>query len=206
MAGRLPQISLEPAPGFLPFVETHLAALRSDARRLTGDGTVATEVSSGVLTDVALRWYWFELLRLLLGRRDAARAFLDVALNRRCARRLLREPDDGYVGPAVHVESADAARPYVVAAARWYPEPDLTAIAHAPAAPVSRAPTLSSAAVRLAMVGMAPPATPSAVLEAVIAWIHAYETYVRWRRIAATALAAILMLVLVRLRGVGAAY
>lgn len=46
---------MEPAPGYVPFVESHLAALRRDAHRLTGDGFIAEEVSSGALTDVALR-------------------------------------------------------------------------------------------------------------------------------------------------------
>jgi hypothetical protein len=213
MAGRLPQISMEPAPGFLPFVETHLATLRRDAHRLTGDGTAAEEVSSGVLTDVAVRWFWFELLRVRLGRRDPARAFLNVALTRRCVRRL-PDPDDGYTGPAVQVRSADATRPAgwpSSAASGWFPESDLTGVVQAPTTGGrqehdSPIPTMSSAAVRIAKVGVAPPPTPSAVLEAVIAWIHAYKTYQRWRRIAAVVLTMIVLVVLVRLRGASAAF
>jgi hypothetical protein len=93
MAGLLPRISIEPAPGYLPFVESHLATLRRDAERLTGDGSIAEDVTSRVLTDIALRWYWFELRRVCLGHADPAGGFLGVALLRRCVRRQ-PEPDE----------------------------------------------------------------------------------------------------------------
>ena len=213
MTGRLPRISMEPAPGYLPFVESHLATLRHDARRLTGDGSIAEEVSSGVLTDVALRWYWFELLRGL-GRSDPAGAFLGVALNRRCARRL-GEPDESRVEvdadprPVVLVEPVPVARATgwpTSAGAAWHAEP---AVIVATDQPVDRgagsgAPIATSVAVRLAAI-VARPAPPSAALEAIIAWLHAYETYNRYRRIAAATLVAIVALALFRLRNYGAA-
>jgi hypothetical protein len=213
MTGRLLRISMEPAPGYLPFVESHLTTLRHDAQRLTGDGSIAEEVSSGVLTDVALRWYWFELLRVGLHRADPAGAFLGVALTRRCARRL-REPDEAEldVDVVVRVEPVTAARATDWSTVGWFPEPDITLMAHQPAAPAWSGPgsgprPATSAAVRLAKVGAAPPpAAPSAVLEAVIAWLHAYETYTRYRRIAAAAVAVIVALVLFRLRDYGASF
>jgi hypothetical protein len=207
MAGRVLRISMEPAPGYLPFVESHLAALRSDAQRLTGDGSIAEEVSSGALTDVALRWYWFELLRLVLGRSDPAGAFLDVALTRRCARRL-GEPEetrDVDVGPTVQVQ---AAQPIGWSTAIWQAEPDTVFPMDLPAAgPEAGARTAAtSAAVRIATIAAAPaPASaPSAVLEAVIAWLHAYKAFTRYRRIAAATAAVVVLMVLYQLRSYGA--
>src|ERR671921_87169 len=88
MAGLLPQMSLEPAPGYRRFVERHFEALRRDARRLAGEGNGpdVDELCADVLTDVALRWRWFELLRVRLRRSDPAEAYLPVALARRIAR------------------------------------------------------------------------------------------------------------------------
>lgn len=212
MADRLLRISAEPAPGYLPFVEAHLATLRRDAHRMTGDGSIADEVSSGVLTDVALRWYWFELLRVVLGRSDPAGAFLGVALTRRCARRL-REPDE--VEGEVDIRPAVRVRPVPVGgtqtAAGWYPEPDLIVLTDQQEDPVrsgtgSRAPVETSVAVRLAKVVVAPLPAPSAALEAIIAWLHAYETYVRYRRIAVATVAVIATLALLELRNYGAAF
>jgi hypothetical protein len=208
MAGRLLRISMEPAPGYLPFVESHLASLRSDAHRLTGDGSIAEEVSSGALTDVALRWYWFELLRLVLGRSDPAGAFLDVALTRRCARRL-GEPDESReldVGPVIQVQPA---QPTGWSTFSWYSEPDTVFPMDplpAPSGAGARTPAATSAAVRVATLAAAPaPAsTPSALLEAVIAWLHAYKTYIRYRRIAATTVAVLVLMVLIQLRSYGA--
>jgi hypothetical protein len=207
MAGRMLRISMEPAPGYLPFVESHLATLRSDAHRLTGDGFIAEEVSSGALTDVALRWYWFELLRSVLGRSDPAGAFLDVALTRRCARRL-HEPEESRevdVGPAVQVRPVQPTGPSTFI---WHSEPDfvfpLDSLAAGPETGAKTAAT--SAAVRIATLAAtpAPASAPSAVLEAVIAWLHAYKTFTRYRRIAAAAVAVIALMALYQLRSYGA--
>jgi hypothetical protein len=210
MAGRLPRISMEPAPGYVPFVESHLAALRQDARRLTGDGSIAEEVSSGALTDVALRWYWLELLRVRLRRPDPAGTFLGVALSRRCARRSYGPDDLHEVGvesagrPEVRVRPAESGWP----ATGWYPEPDVVLlIDQLPAGRAGDQPrTATSAAVRIADVNAAAPLSPSPVMEAVIAWLHAYKTYVRYRRIAAAALAVLVFVVLLQLRSYGAAF
>jgi hypothetical protein len=209
MTGRLPRISVEPAPGYVPFVESHLAALRQDAHRLTGDGSIAVEVSSGALTDVALRWYWFELLRVRLRRPDPAGAFLGVALTRRCARRL-HQPDEpdrirvevhGEGRPDVQVWSAGSDWP----ASGWYPEPPAVVPIDPPLAePGGRARATTSAAVRIAGVGAGAPLSPSPLMEAVIAWLHAYETFVRYRRIAVGVLAVVVLAVLFQLRSFGA--
>ena len=196
MSGRLPRISLEPAPGYVPFVESHLATLRRDAQRLTGDGSIAEEVSSDVLTDVALRWYWFELLRAL-GRTDPAGSFLGVALNRRCARRQDEAETDADPRPVVLVQpvSPAPATSWPTSPA-WGTEPVVVvATDPLPPPPVARAPIATSVAVRLALVA-ARPSPPTAALEAVIAWLHAYETYNRYRRIAAATVAVIFALVL----------
>ena len=210
MAGLLPRISVEPAPGYIPFVESHLAALRRDARRLSGDEYIAEELSSCALTDVALRWHWFELLRMRLGQPDPAGAFLNEALARRCARRQ-REPGeidvevDVVTGPAVQVYSAAA--DWAIgwpsnAPTGWYSEPggvdppaDRT-----PSCTDRSTPTVTSAAVRLAKLGTDAPQAPSAVLEAVIAWLHAYQTYIRYRRIVAVTIAVIVMVLFSELR------
>ena len=209
---------MEPAPGYVPFVESHLSRLRRDAQRLTGDGSIAEEVSSGALTDVALRWFWFELLRGL-GRGDRAGAFLGIALARRCARRL-GEPDgvrgglDADTRPVVLVQPVRPARATgwpSAAAAGWYPEPDVIVATDPPADPLrpgagSRAPTATSVAVRLAAIAVRAAPPPSAALEAVIAWLHAYETFVRYRRIAVATAVAIVALALAKLRNYGAEF
>jgi hypothetical protein len=173
MAWRLPRLSVEPAPGYRPFVESHLPDLRRDAQRLAGDGLAADEMVCGALTDVALRWPWFELARRRLGRPDPAGEFLDTALVRRCAR---WQPE----APESPVEVT------VTEWAGWW-EP-----------PRPRAGT--SAAVRVAAAAAGLPSTPSAVLEAAIAWVHAYQTYNRYRRVAAAVLVAVVVLLLTRLR------
>jgi hypothetical protein len=219
MAGLLPRISVEPAPGYVPFVESHLATLRRDARRLSGDESIADEVSSGALTDVALRWQWFELLRMRLGHPDPAGAFLNVALARRCARRL-REPEEVQVEVAVDIAPAPQAQSVAAgwaigwpsnAAIGWYSESDVRIDVDPLTDPTPWGtdrvtPTATSAAVRLAKVSAGPPPAPSAFLEAVIAWLHAYETYIRYRRIVAATIAVIVVVVLTELGGSGAAF
>jgi hypothetical protein len=205
MAGLLPQMSLEPAPGYRRFVERHFDALRRDACRLAGDGPSVDEVCTDVLADIALRWRWFELLRVRLRRRDPAGEYLGVALARRVAR---WSPEtgvdvDGEPVREVHVEAVPDGAAGGWPAVAWHadgyavdpdPPPDTR-----PAAPPA-----TSAAVRIAAVRPLPPHTPSAAVEAVIAWLHAYETYGRYRRVAAGAAMAVGAAVLLKLRGTGA--
>lgn len=203
---------MEPAPGYVPFVESHLAALRRDAERLTGDGSIAEEISSGALTDVALRWYWLELLRVRLRRPDPAGTFLGVALSRRCARRPHDSDAPDGIGvegsgddrPEVRVRPADSDRPTT----RWYPEPDLILLVDSPPAgrPGSQPHAATSAAVRIAEVNAAMPLSPSPVMEAVIAWLHAYKTFVKYRRIAVASLVLLVFLVLLQLKSYGASF
>ena len=43
-------------------------------------------------------------------------------------------------------------------------------------------------------------------MEAVIAWLHAYKTFVRYRRIAAATLAILAFMVLLQVRSYGASF
>lgn len=201
MAGLLPQMSLEPAPGYRRFVERHFEALRRDACRLAGDGPSVDEVCTDVLTDVALRWRWFELLRVRLRRRDPAGEYLGVALARRIAR---WSPDTSVdVTVEVHVEPASERSTGGWPAVSWYP--DRYAVDPDPPADLRpAAPAATSAAVRIAAVRPLPVHTPSAAVEAVIAWLHAYETYGRYRRVLAGAAVTVGVVMLVKLRGTGA--
>jgi hypothetical protein len=206
MAGLLPQMSLEPAPGYRRFVERHFDALRRDARRLAGDGPQADEFCSDVLADVALRWRWFELLRVRLRRPDPAGSYLGAALTRRIDR-WRAEPVE--VDDEPREIEVMTYRPAATAAVGWWPD-RFVVDGHRPGRPAGRRngpdgrdrPT--SAAVRIAAVRPLPPRPPSAAVEAVIAWLHAYETYGRYRRVAAAVGVAAATVVLIRLRYLGA--
>ncbi|GIJ45320.1 hypothetical protein Val02_22060 [Virgisporangium aliadipatigenens] len=207
MAGLLPQLSLEPAPGYKRFVERHFEALRRDARRLTGDELDADAVYGEVLTDVALRWQWFELLRRIPHRADPAERFVGVALARRVARRRVEVPAETSREIRFEVTPVPSDGPVDTIttwpSAGWYPE----AFVIDPAPPTrtaAPAPAATSAAVRIAAVRPLPPSGPSPGLDAVIAWLNAYSTWVRCRRIAAAAVIAVVAVVLIRLRGLGA--
>ncbi|WP_203932767.1 hypothetical protein [Virgisporangium ochraceum] len=205
MAGLLPQMSLEPAPGYRRFVERHFDALRRDACRLAGDGPDVDEVCTDVLTDVALRWRWFELLRVRLRRSDPAGEYLGVALARRIARWNAEPPADADGEPfrEVRVEAVRDRGAGGWPSASWYPD----GYAVDPDPPPDRRPTgpaATSAAVRIAAVRPLPPHTPSAAVEAVIAWLHAYEMYGRYRRVLAGAAVAVGTAMLLTLRGTGA--
>lgn len=203
MAGLLPQMSLEPAPGYRRFVERHLEALRRDVRRLAGDGPHVDEVCSDVLAEIALRWGWFEVLRVRLRRSDPAGAYLPGALARRIHRWRTARPDtsDDDTPREIHVEAVrddPAGRP----AGTWWPDGYVVA-APPPAERTPTRPAETSVAARVAAVRPLPPYTPSAAVEAVIAWLHAYETYGRYRRVVAAAAAAAVTAALFKLRYLG---
>jgi hypothetical protein len=195
-------VSEEPAPGYLPFVESHLDRLRRDAERLAGEGLAAEEVVCGALTDVALRWQWFELLRIRLGRTDPAGEYLDAALVRRCTR---SQPETPESPVDVTVTEWKPPSPALVSVTVWTPQPPAWASVpewtpgpdHWGWTPPPT--TATSAAVRMALVSAPPPQSASALLEAAIAWVHAYETYNRYRRVAAAVLVVFVLLLLTQL-------
>lgn len=174
-------MSLEPAPGYRRFVECRFEALRRDARRLANPGQDVDAVCTNVLADIALRWRWFEILRVWLRRPDPAGAYLGVALARRTA---AWRPDP----PETSVETDDY-REIEVFADGVPPRWTAPTVATSPA-------VATSAAVRIAAVRPLSPPPPSADVEAVIAWLHAHETYERYRRVVTGTAAAIAVAVM----------
>ena len=65
---------------------THTPVAAHDVSLRVGDGPDATAVCSDVLTDIALRWWWFELLRSWFARPDPAGGYLGGAVVRRVGR------------------------------------------------------------------------------------------------------------------------
>jgi len=185
VAGLLPRIDLEPPEGYVRFVEDHLDYLRQDARRLVGDGPDAVAVCSDVLTDIALRWWWFELLRSWFARPDPAGGYLGGAVVRRVAR-LRSDPDE----VPIEVWGEGAPEPLPGPAP---PRP--------PGPPPPRPRQSTSVAVRTASLWGFPTLSVSAATEAVIGWIHAHARYLRYRRVAQAVAALIVVMVLARLRG-----
>lgn len=53
----------EAPDGYVRFVERHLAALRTESERLTGERGQGTEIYPDALADVAARWRWLERRR-----------------------------------------------------------------------------------------------------------------------------------------------
>jgi hypothetical protein len=204
VAGLFPLLELEPPAEYVRFVEAHLEPLRYDARRLAGDGLDAEALCSGVLVDIALRWWWFELLREWFRRPDPAGGYLGAALGRRVAR-LYGEPGSGAgsgSGDVVIEVWSDAGRYTAPTGADIYPDREWALVAAAPPpARLSKAgPSATSAAVRIAAVRPAPALAVPAATDAVIGWLHAHETYVRYRLIVEAVVALVVLAVLVELR------
>lgn len=171
--GKIEGMGPEPPPEYVEFVARHLDGLRREAARVVGDEQDADLLYPEVLTDVAGRWRWLELLRTRLGETAAADLYLARAFTRRSER---WQPE--HLWPVeVHVGPADV-DPAVTEPARY------------------RAQRWSSIALRLAAQTDStrrPEARPLA--EAAVAWWHAYE-HRRQRRMTAIAVAALLFLVL----------
>jgi hypothetical protein len=175
----LPPIELEPPPDYVAFVARHLAPLRDDATRVVGDPRYADELYPEVLTDVAARWSWLELVGRRLHRRGAAEEYLHRSFARRSQQwRPEEQEQDGAV--EVQVWQSDPGP-----MDRWDLPPQRTA--------------RSSVALRLAPVMESTARTEfTPVLEAAVAWLHACEVRRRRRLIAALSIVTMLFLVLVR--------
>ena len=76
----------EAPPDYVTFVGRHIATLRTESDRLTGDIGHGEEIYAEALSDVAARWRWFELLRTRLGRPAVADHYLRRTLDARAKR------------------------------------------------------------------------------------------------------------------------
>jgi hypothetical protein len=141
MAGEAP-------PEYVAFVERHLEPLRRDAARVVGDEREADLLYPDVLTDVAARWGWLELLRTRLRRPGAADDYLRRAFQRRSERWRSDQEFEPLVD--IRVLSPDSGVP----------------------------PGRSSAATRLApYLRPKSRIDAGPVAEAAVAWWHAYEAH-----------------------------
>lgn len=184
----MPRMTSQPPPEYVAFVARHLPRLRRDALRLAGDESGADELYPQALTDVAVRWAWFELLRTRLSQPDAADAYLHETLVRRSTRTLPAE------GRPVQFEVWRSDDPR--AAPRFQPArpPDVRDTPPAAAR--------SSAALRLLpMVIRELGVEVGPVAEAAVAWWHAYEAHRRMRLVAIATAAGLLLVTVVRLAG-----
>jgi hypothetical protein len=72
----------EPPPEYVAFVERHLEPLRDQCGRVVGDVREADLLYPEVLAQVASRWEWIELRRVVLHKPTVAEAVLEHTLSR----------------------------------------------------------------------------------------------------------------------------
>lgn len=174
----LPRMPSEPPPGYVDFVERHLDALREDAARVVGDERDADQLYPEVLTDIAARWRWLDLLQTRLHRPEAGERYLRQAFQRRSQRW-----ESQQVWP-VEME---------IEVAPVYDDGIVVRRAAAPA--------WSSIALRLAphlestrRVEVKP------IAEAAVAWWHAYAAHRRRRVMAVLGFLFLILMVIARLQ------
>jgi hypothetical protein len=188
----LPQMDLEPPTGYVVFVEHHLEPLREAAAGVVGTERDPDELYPAVLSAVAARWGWLELLRTRLGRAGAADSYLGQAFARQAQRwqSAQRGPDDA---EPIEMRVLRPGEPLP-------PLEPLVAPSTAPGSPDRPAPPpVSSAAVRLAPFTRPEPRPRVAPLaEAAVAWWHAYEARRNRRMVVALTGVAVLFLLILR--------
>ena len=173
----IPRMTTEPPAEYVAFVARHLTPLRLDSARVAGDADSADELSGGVLTAVAIRWWWLELLRTRLGRSRAAEEFLDRAFAQESGRR----DADPFGDETLQIEVS-----------AWTP------VDRDDGPPPERR-VLVSNAVRLAPLLLREERRlPGPVCEAAIAWWHAYEARRRQRILAVVGIGLLLLALLAR--------
>ena len=189
----VPRMTPQPPPEYIAFVARHLPQLRRDAVRLAGDEPGADGLYSQALTDVAVRWAWFALLRTRLHQPDAAAAYLQETLVRRSTR-TLPEQDRPVQIEVWCSDDPRAALDPPPGRARTPPPPDVTGTPPVPARS-STALRLLPIVVRELGVEVGP------VAEAGVAWWHAYETHRRARLIGIGTAACLVLAIMIRLVG-----
>ncbi|WP_213450166.1 hypothetical protein [Rhizomonospora bruguierae] len=184
---RLTRMPPEPPDRYVVFVRQHLEPLRSAAAGIVGADHHADELYPEVLTAVAARWGWLELLRTRLGRCDAADSYLGEAFARESQRwRRGQVGDDGRETLPMVVLRPGAPPPPLP---RPFADPEGLA-----APPAAR--RRSSAATRIAPFLRADSrSTVTPLAEAALAWFHAYETR-RRRRLTAVVIGLVLLVLL----------
>lgn len=170
----VPPMPSEPPAGYVAFVERHLDSLRRDAARVVGDERDADQLYPQVLTDVAARWRWLDLLHTRLHRPEAGERYLRLAFARRSQR---------WQSEQMFPVDIQVWQPEAPARSSW---PSVT---FGPAVPgnievraLAGAPAWSSIALRLtAHVTPASRIEIAPIAEAAVAWWHAYEARRRRR-------------------------
>lgn len=192
----VPPMPSEPPDRYVAFVERHLDALRREAAQVVGDERDADQLYPDVLTDVAARWRWLELLHTRLNQPEAGDRYLRQAFARRSQR---------WRSEQMFPVDIQVSRPDEPVRSSW---PTVT---FGPAIPgdievraVASAPAWSSLALRLTA-----HVTPSSgieirpIAEAAIAWWHAYEARRRRRVFVALGILFLFVMVVARLQGSG---
>jgi hypothetical protein len=192
MSDEPPRMATEPPAGYVAFVAAHLDRLRRDAATVVGDERDADLLYPTVLTDVALRWEYLQLMRKRLGKVGIADEYLSRAFTRRSIQWQSAQDGDEI---EVRVWSGDGPPP---------PTVSFTERGAAELAPPEHKdrPDRTSAAVRLAsLLSVTGRTTTSPIAEASIAWLHAYAVRQKYRLIAIAAFILLIMSILSRFSG-----
>ena len=205
MVELLPKMAPEAPDGYVSFVDRHLVALRSESARLAGDAWHAEEIYPAVLTDVAARWQWLELLATRFGRPAAADDYLRQVLTDR-AKRWRAEQIYEVDMVVLRADPVPGDKP----AAEVAPAPPApfaggtTATASSGLARYRRTgPGRSSLGLKQARFLSPLRQPPAPIAEAAIAWWHAYVAQRRRKRVAIVIALILLVAALTNLRTTG---
>ncbi len=191
----------EPPDEYVAFVARHLATLRRDAARVVGDERDADMLYPDVLTDVAARWRWLDLLRTRRSRAEARERCLREAFERRSANWSTEQAFPVEVEVWVPQQAAPAGPAWSVNFGRYAAESHTAVDGYIQLSEAAQRPVWSSMALRLAA-HVTPLAQNQvgALAEAAVAWWHAYESYRRWRLYRAVAIALMVAMLMTRMR------
>jgi len=188
----------EAPDGYVSFVDRHLVALRTESAQVAGDAYRGEEIYPEVLSDVAARWRWLELLATRFGRPCAADDYLRQVLSDRTRRwraAQIYEVDMVVLRGDAAVTPEPAPMP---------PAPFTGGAASPASGALARyrrtGPGRSSVGLKQAKFLSPLRRPPAPVAEAAIAWWHAYEAHRRRKRVAFLVLAIFVLAALTNLK------